>query len=551
MTTLPPYTPASIVPGMYDILLLNGRVLDGTGAPARSVDIAIEAGRIVAIGDLSTATATDSIDATGKFVTPGFIDIHSHSDLTLVIAGQASSSVAQGITTQIAGNCGVSAAPTLDHVPYYGPLDPAMTRGMVCDWIDFDDYFDRLTDQGLGTNLATLVGHGNIRVAAMGWEDREATPTELERMRQLTAQAMEHGSLGLSSGLAYAPGPYAPLEELVELGRVVGRYGGLYTSHIRNQTLGIAAAVGEVIAVGERAGITAHVSHMQPGSPMLGATADLLQTIDSVRARGVDVSCDAIPYTIGSTTLKSLLPPWSLDGGDEALLRRLQDPAIRDKIKADTMTHGAESGGSRKRNLVKEGSWDRIWLGSAERNEHLTGKSFAEIGQIRHQDPHDAVLDVLLEENARPWMLAEDVSEEDFLNIARHETGGIISDGFSLIPEGVLAEGKHHPRSYAAFPYFLRHFIRDQGALTWEQAIHKLTGHAAARFRLTDRGVLREGAWADVVIFDPETIAEGADFDNPYRYPHGIDTVLVNGIAAVDDGRLTDSRSGRIVRRTA
>ncbi|MFP6589418.1 MAG: D-aminoacylase [Candidatus Latescibacterota bacterium] len=536
---------------MYDLLLRNGRVIDGSGAPVQPADVAIEDGRIVAMGDLSTARASDTIDATGRFVTPGFVDIHTHSDLTLVIEGRASSSLAQGVTTQITGNCGVSAAPTLDHEPYYGPLDPGMTRGLVCDWTRFDEYFHRLAGQGVGTNVATLVGHGNIRVAAMGWDDREATPAELEHMRELTAQAMEDGALGLSSGLAYAPGPYAPLDELVELGKVVGRYAGLYTSHIRNQTLGIADAVGEVIAVGERAGITAHVSHMQPGSPMLGATTDLLATIDATRARGVDISCDAIPYTIGSTTLKSLLPPWSLDGGDEALLRRLRDPEVRAKIMADTMTHGAESGGSRKRNLVKDGTWDRIWLGSAEANAHLVGKSFAEIGRIRRQDPHDAVLDILIEEEARPWMLAEDVSEEDFLNIARHETGGVISDGFSLIPEGVLAEGKHHPRSYGAFPYFLRHFIREQGALTWEQAIHKLTGHAAARFRLGDRGVLREGAWADVVIFDPDTIAEGADFDDPYRYPHGIDTVLVNGVAAVREGRLTDSRSGRILRRAA
>lgn len=536
---------------MYDILLRNGRIIDGSGGPAYNADVGIQQDRIVAVGDLAEAEASTIIDAGGRVVAPGFIDIHTHSDLTLVIGGLASSSVAQGITTQIAGNCGVSAAPTLDHVPYYGPLDPAMTRGMVCDWTGFDEYFQRLTSQGVGTNVATLTGHGNIRVAAMGWDDREATATELERMCQLTAQAMEDGSLGLSSGLAYAPGPYAPLAELVELGKVVGRYGGLYTSHIRNQTLGIADAVGEVIAVGEQAGITAHVSHMQPGSPMLGSTAGLLETIDAVRARGVDISCDAIPYTIGSTTLKSLLPPWSLDGGDEALLRRLRDPVQRDKIKADTMTHGAESGGSRKRNLVKDGSWDRIWLGSAEVNAHLAGKTFAEIGQIRGQDPHDAVLDIIVEDGAQPWMLAEDVSEEDFLNIARHAAGGVISDGFSLIPEGVLAEGRHHPRSYGAFPYFLRRFIREQGALTWEQAVHKLTGHAAARFGLHDRGLLREGAWADVVIFDPETIAEGADFDDPYRYPQGIDTVLVNGVAAVRDGHLTDSRSGRILRRAA
>ena len=340
---------------------------------------------------------------------------------------------------------------------------------------------------------------------------------------------MDDGCFGLSSGLAYAPGPYAAPEELVALSEVVARHGGIYTSHIRNQTEGIAAAVGEVTSVGQRARLAAHVSHMQPGAPMIGSTRQLLDDIDALRASGVDISCDAIPYTVGSTTLKSLLPPWALDGGDEALLRRLGDPEMREKIKADTMQHGAESGGSRKRNLVKGQQWEKIWLGSAEQNAALAGLDFAEIGRRRQQDPHDAVLDILIEEEARPWMLAEDVSEEDFLNIARHPAGGVISDGFSLVPEGVLAEGKHHPRSYAAFPYFLRRFVREQTALSWEEAIFKLSGHAAARFGLSDRGLLREGLCADLVVFDPKTISEGADFESPYQYPSGIDCVVVNG----------------------
>ena len=282
---------------------------------------------------------------------------------------------------------------------------------------------------------------------------------------------------------------------------------------------------------------------------MLGSTRQLLEDMDALRAEGIDISCDAIPYTIGSTTLKSLLPPWALDGGDEALLRRLRDPALRERIKADTMQHGAESGGSRKRNLVKSGQWEKIWLGSAEANAHFTGLDFAEIGRRRQQDPHDAVLDVLIEEEARPWMLAEDVSEEDFLNIARHPAGGIISDGFSLVPEGVLAEGKHHPRSYAAFPYFLRRFVREQAAMRWEEAIYKLTGHAAARFGLTDRGLLREGLCADLLVFDPKTISEGADFESPYQYPEGIDYVLVNGSIAVERGELSDVRAGCVLRK--
>ena len=535
---------------MYDVLIRGGRLIDGTGSPWCAGDIGICDGRIARIGRIGDVPAVRSIDARGGFVAPGLIDIHTHSDYSLLVDGRARSTLAQGITTQVIGNCGVSAAPTCGGEPYYGPLDPAMTRELKCDWTSFGEYLERLEDAGTGTHVAALVGHGNIRAAVMGFDDRPATSAELETMKRLLAQAMEEGACGLSSGLAYAPGPYAPLDELVELGRVVGQYGGLYTSHIRNQTGGIAAAVDEVIAVGEQGGVAAHVSHMQPGSPMLGASRELLQTIDGKRQQGIDISCDAIPYTIGSTTLKSLLPPWACAGGDEALLTRLRDPEMREKIKADTATHGAESGGSRKRNLVRDGNWELIWLGSAAHNPELVGKSFAEIARLRDQDPHDVLLDILLEEEVRPWMLAQDVSEEDFGNIVRHAAGGVVSDGFSLVPEGTLGEGKHHPRSYGAFPYFLRRFVREQGWLSWEAATHKLTGYPAARFRLQDRGLLREGMWADVVVFDPETLCEGADFDDPYQYPRGIDWVLVNGEVAVEAGELTDRRAGKVLRAT-
>ncbi len=534
---------------MHDLLIKNGTLIDGSGAPARRGDLSITDGYISAIGDLSKSPARETIDASERYVCPGFIDIHTHSDLTLALDGRALSSLAQGITTQVMGNCGVSAAPTRDHQFYYGPLDPAMTRGLACAWTSFAEYFALLEARGLGTNTATLVGHGNIRVAAMGYDNRLPTTREMAQMQALTEQAMQDGCFGLSSGLAYAPGPYAELEELVQLAEITSRYGGLYTSHIRNQTEGIDAAVDEVIAVGQRAGLSAHVSHMQPGAPKHGATRQLLKKMAALRAAGTDISCDAIPYTIGSTTLKSLLPPWALDGGDEALIRRLQDPEIRAKIKEDTMTHGAESGGSRKRNLVKGEQWEKIWLGSAEHGAQWVGKDFAEIGRLRHQDPHDAVLDILLEEEARPWMLAEDVSEEDFLHIARHPAGGIISDGFSLAPEGVLAEGKHHPRSYAAFPYFLRRFVREQNAMNWEEAIHKLSGHAAMRFGLKNRGLLCEGYCADILVFDPQHISEGATFDAPYRYAQGIDYVLVNGQRALERGELVDVRAGKVLRR--
>lgn len=533
---------------MFDVLIRGGRLIDGTGSPWSAADLAVQDGRIAAIGRLAAATARRTLEAQGRFVTPGLIDLHTHSDLTLLVDGDACSTLAQGVTTQLIGNCGVSAAPAPHGQIYYGPLEPGMTRGLACDWTDLAGYLQRLEAQGTGTNVAALVGHGNVRVAAMGYADRAPMPAELRGMQNAVAQAMEQGAFGLSSGLAYAPGPYASVEELVELGRVVARYRGMYTSHIRNQTEGIAASVDEVIAVGEQAGPAVHVSHMQPGAPMLGATRDLLRRLEAARARGVDVSCDAIPYTIGSTTLKSLLPPWACEGGDEALLARLRDPAERKRIRDDTMTFGAESGGSRKRNLAKEGRWDLIWLGSSGRHPELVGKSFAEIGTLRSSDPHEAMLDVLLEEEARPWMLAQDVSEEDFRNIAGHPVGGVISDGFSLAPEGVLATGKQHPRSFAAFPYFLRRFVREQGAFAWEEAIRKLTGYPAGLLGLQDRGLLREGMWADVCVFDPQTITETADFDQPYSYPRGIDHVLVNGRLAVSQGRLNGCRAGRVLR---
>jgi N-acyl-D-aspartate/D-glutamate deacylase len=533
---------------MYDLVIHGGTIIDGTGSPWFKADVAIEGGRISGIGKFAPQLARHSVDATGRVVCPGFIDIHTHSDLTIIISPRAESTLAQGITTQIAGNCGVSAAPTRDYELYYGPLDPAQTEGIQCDWLDFSGYFQRLEATGIGTNYASLVGHGNLRAAAIGYANRPATPGEIDEMKELAAAAMAHGALGMSTGLAYIPGSYAGSDEVVEIAKVVAAYGGTYTSHIRNQTDGIETAVKECIDVGRRTGMPAHISHMQPGFPKLGCTCDLLGLLDRERAAGHDISCDAVPYTIGSTTLKSMLPPWACEGGDAALLQRLRDPATRERIKNDTMTNGAESGGSRKRNLIKEGRWDVIWLASAEASPELSGKSFEEIAARRQQDPHDALLDILIEEEAKPWMLAEDVSETDVVNIARHPTGGIISDGFSLTPNGVLGRGKHHPRSYGAFPRFLRHFVREQGLLSWEAAIHKLTGYPASRFRLGSRGILREGMAADILVFDPASIGERASYADPYQFPIGVEVIVLNGCIALQDGTQSESLYGRVLR---
>jgi N-acyl-D-amino-acid deacylase len=533
---------------MFDLVIKGGRVIDGSGSPWFRADIGIEGDRIAAIGQLSGVATQRTIDAADRLVTPGLIDAHTHSELTLAVEPRASSSVTQGVTTQVAGNCGVSAAPTIQGKPYYGPLDPSLTEGLICDWDGFAGYFDRLERQGVATNVASFVGHGNVRAAAMGYDDRAPTETELAAMEALTDRAMADGAIGMTTGLAYIPGSYAKSEEIVRLARVVARHGGFYASHIRNQTEGIADSVRECLEVGRQAGIPAHVSHMQPGAPKLGCVHELLSLIDGERASGLDASCDAVPYTIGSTTLKSLLPPWANDGGDAALMDRLRDPATRKRIIDDTKTFGAESGGSRKRTLCKNGDWDKIWLASGTRNANLVGQDFRAIAKARGQDPHEAVLNIILEEGGTPWMLAEDVSEEDFLDIARHPAGGIISDGFSLHPEGTLARGRHHPRSYGAFPRFLRRYVREDGRLSWEQAIHKLTGHPAARFRLSGRGVLKAGAFADLCVLDPANVAEVADFGDPYRYARGIDHVVVNGRLSLEGGQATGELPGRVLR---
>ncbi len=533
---------------MYDLLIQGGTVVDGTGSPWFNADIAVSGDRIAAIGRFPASQAARTIDATGRIVCPGLIDIHTHSDLTIAVDPRARSTLAQGVTTQVAGNCGVSAAPTRDYALYYGPLDPAQTEGLVCDWIGFNEYFARLEKTGTGTNFTSLLGHGNLRAAVIGYEDRPPDAAELDAMCMMADKAMVDGAIGMSTGLAYLPGTYARADEIVAIAKVIAARGGIYTSHIRNQTEGIEAAVRELIDVARQTGIAAHVSHMQPGMPMLGATRDLLAMMESERRDGLDLSCDAVPYTIGSTTLKSMLPPWACEGGDAAMIERLTDPATRKRIQTDTMAYGAESGGSRKRTLIKEGRWESIWLASSRRDPRQSGKNFREIAALRNQMPHEALLDILVEEEGKPWVLAEDVSERDVANIATHPIGGVISDGFSLAPEGLLGAGRHHPRSYGAFPRFLRRFVRENTLLSWEAAIHKLTGFAASRFRIAERGLVREGGYADLLVFDHETIADRASFDDPYQFPVGIDIVVVNGEIAARAGVQSETLSGRILR---
>jgi len=455
----------------------------------------------------------------------------------------------QGVTTEVFGNCGVSAAPCADAGPDLSVLgDPDLTHGLEYRWTSFSQYLDALEEAALSINAASFVGHGTVRGLVMGYADRPATAEELERMKALAKEAVLGGAFGMSSGLVYPPGCYGDTEELIELARAVGELGGIYVSHIRGMNEQMEEAVREAIEIGRQGGLPAHISHMSPAPPMYGLTVKLLEMIETARAQGCDVTCDVIPYTIGSTGLKSLCPPWTNEGGDEKLVERLQDESIRQRIIEDTLQYGALSGGSAKRALIKEGRWDKIWLASAVVNTHLLGKDFQEIAELRGADPFTALFDILIEEKATAMMLGEDKDADDLKRVMRHPTGGVISDGFALGPKGRLLDGKHHPRCYGTFPRFLGHFVREERVLPLEAAIHKITSFPAWRLDLRDRGILREGAYADMVIFDPARIADTATFQEPYQYPVGIEYVLVNGQIVVEGGAHTRARPGMVLR---
>ncbi len=532
-----------------DLIIKNARIIDGGGNPWYRGDIGIQGERIVRIGKLEGSAAGRVIDDQMLATTPGFIDLHGHSDTTLLVNPYAESKVMQGVTTEVFGNCGVSAAPCADTGPDLGALvDPNLSYGMECTWTSFAQYLDALEEAGLSINAASYVGHGTVRGLVMGYADRPPTAGELERMRALTKESIRQGAIGMSTGLVYPPGCYGDTEELIELARAVGEVGGIYVSHIRGMNEQMEEAVGEAIEIGRRGGLPAHISHMSPAPPMYGLTVKLLEMIEEARSRCCDVTCDVIPYTIGCTGLKALCPPWANEGGDEKLVERLKDEAIRQRIIEDTLQHVALSGGSTKRALIKEGRWDKLWLASASVNADLAGKSFQEIAEIRGTDPFTALFDILVEDKATSLMLGEDKDPDDLKRVMRHSTGVVVSDGFALGPKGRLLAGKQHPRSYGTFPRFLGHYVREEEVLPLEAAIHKITSFPAWRLGLRDRGILREGAYADIAIFDPETIAAAATFQEPYQYPVGIEYVLVNGQIVVEKGVHSRARPGMALR---
>jgi N-acyl-D-amino-acid deacylase len=530
--------------GRADIIIRNGRVVDGTGASARRADVAVKDKRIVALGELGHAEAESVLDATGLAVAPGFIDMHTHSDLSLLINPRAESKLRQGVTTEVIGQCGFSPAPAP------GPRADAVRAifgvwGKEVDWSwgSYGEYLDALREAGTSVNVVPVVGHGVLRTGVMGEENRPPSAAELDEMRAAVRRAMEEGALGMSSGLAYAPGMFADTEELTALAAEVGVLGGIYFSHIRGEDERLSTAVSEAIETGRRAAVRVQISHLKAeGQRNWGSTEAALELIDRAGADGVDVGFDAYPYIAWNTGLAQLLPAWAREGGREAVLSRLREPAMQVRLVGE-LADAAQA---------DPGRWERRLLASAgtEANRPLQGKTIAEIARLRGRPPEQTVLDLLIEEKTDAGMVGFGMSEEDVWRVLAHPLATIGSDSASQAPYAVLGKSHPHPRTYGTFARVLGHYAREQGLFPLEEAVAKMTGRAAARLGLSDRGIIAPGMAADIVVFDPQTIVDKATFEKPHQYAAGVRWVIVNGVVELDGGEHREKRPGKVLVRS-
>ena len=527
---------------MYDLLIARGRILDGSGNPWFEADIGIQEGKITEIGRLQGEAARERIDLRGLLVSPGFIDIHCHSDAVPFIFPREEGKILQGVTTETIGNCGVSLTPVSGETKellkkYTAPFGAGCP--LPWNWETMGGFLKLLEERRSFTNIASLVGHGTIRIAVMGFANRKPRPEEMEAMKRLAAQAMEDGAFGLSSGLIYPPGIFSDAAEMIELCKVVADRGGLYTTHMRNENDGVIDSVRETIEVGEKSGVSVEISHHKTsGRGNWGKSRETLKLVDEARERGLDVTCDVYPYIASHTFLRALLPPWMQEGGVLRLLERLRVPENRRRIKAEL-----ETGLPGWSNLYRSTGWDKIVISSCRKNKDLEGKNVQEIAASRKAEPAEVVFEVLWEEGGDVEMLLFGMAEDDVTYILKHPAVMVGSDA-------IPSAGKAHPRYYGTFPRVLGKYVREDKALTLAEAVRKMTSLPAQKLGLQDRGMVKRGMWADLVVFDPETIADRATFSDPRRYPSGIHYVLVNGQIAAREGRTTGALPGRILRKT-
>ncbi|MBA2246241.1 MAG: D-aminoacylase [Gemmatimonadetes bacterium] len=527
-------------PGRAELLLRGARIYDGTGAPPFEGEVAIAGGRIAAVGPRLQASGAHIIELRGLALAPGFIDIHSHTDLVLLINPRAESKIRQGVTTEVVGQDGSSIG------PWTAPQQAGIREeyrekyGVEIDFSDLPGFFRRIDAQGAATNVASMIGQGTVRGFVVGEDDRPATAEELTRMREQVRAALAAGACGLSSGLEYTPGAFAGTAELAAVAEALRGTGLPYASHLRNEDDALLGAVEEAITIGRRAGVPVQISHLKAQGQRNWWKADpVLDTIASARAGGIDVMFDCYPYIAYSTGLANLFPVRVRDGGTAAFLARLQDPEQRPELAAAV-----------REKIEQLGSWDAVQITSthADALAWARGRRLGELAAERNEEPYTLLVRLIVEDENRTGMVGFGMSEENVARKLSHPLALVCSDGAAWAPYGPLSEGSPHPRTYGAFPRVLGHFCREQGVMPLEDAIHKMTGRPAARLRLEGRGRIVPGAFADLVAFDPDRVADRATFEAPHRYPEGIPHVLVGGVFVIQDGEHTGALPGRVVR---
>jgi N-acyl-D-amino-acid deacylase len=529
----------------YDLIIRNGRIIDGTGSPWYTGNIGIREGRIADIGSLIGAKAKHTIDAAGMVVTPGFIDMLGQSDLSILVRPQLPSKIFQGITTEFTGE-GSSVAPLNDRIIAADRLGYEHLR-ITADWRTLGEYFARLERQGIGINVGHYVGATQVRRMVLGDDDRQPTAQELAGMRQLVADAMRDGAVGLSTSLQYPPAPYARTEELIALAQEAAAHGGLYATHMRSESAEILPALEEAIRIGREARIPVEIWHLKvAGKQNWGRMPEVLAAIDAARRAGVDIAADTYAYPAWFNSLSAMVPPWAHDGGTEKLLQRLRDPAARRRIRRDM-----ETPDSWENNAWKEISGPEAILIGAVQNPALLplqGKTLAEIARQKKADPIDALLDLLIEDRAFTYVAVFGMSEPDVTLALQQPWVSINNDSQGTAPDGILGKDHPHPRAYGTFPRVLRKYVREEKRLTLEDAIRKFTSLPAQRMRLSDRGVLKAGMWGDIAIFHPDSVRDRATFAKPNQLSEGMRWVLVNGVPVIAEGKATGALPGKVVR---
>jgi N-acyl-D-amino-acid deacylase len=539
---------------MYDVKIVNGLIIDGTGNPGYAADVGIVGDQIIAIGDLADATSRQTIDASGKVVAPGFVDMHTHSDLAVLFDPLTNSKIFDGVTTEVVGNCGIGVAPVSEAnrqllIDYLGTrMIGNLPVTIELKWESMAEYLDYVRQHPPALNVCALLAQGAVRIAVMGFDKETPTSEQLAEMKALVAASMAEGAVGFSSGLIYMPGEFSTTDELAELAKEIGPYQGFYVSHIRNESEGVFDALEEALTIGGKAGVPVHVSHLKvAGQSVWGRSQELLARIDKANQDGVETTFDLYPYTSGMTGLTACMPPWAFEGGVEKLLTRLADAEIRAKIVADV-----ETGIPGWQNLFKAaGGWGNITITTvnSQANKHLEGKTIRQIADLQDKNPYDTVFDLLLAEKGKVLIVLLLMAEEDLINILRHPMSMIGSDGMSVSTEGIMSFGMPHPRAFGTRARVLARYVREKKVLSLEEAVKKMSYMPAWRLGLPKRGLLRVGYFADAVVFDPDEVKDHAVYSDPKQYSSGFNYVVVNGKVVLANGVHQRVFNGRVLTR--